>query len=87
MTTYWVYEHDLEDNITRSMGDEHPTLAHAVDAAMSLGEAREPRVQRVIDNDTNSTVWLAGPLAYMESYFQAQGYVSTVSHKVSELPF
>lgn len=70
MTTYWVYEHDLEDQITRSFGNSYPNLPYAIDAALSFVSARGDRVVRIIDNDTLSSVWIGGSIEYLERYFQ-----------------
>lgn len=70
MTTYWAYEHDLDENISRSFGDNYPNLPYAIDAALSLVSARGDRVIRIVDNDTHSTVWIGGDVEYLERYFR-----------------
>lgn len=61
---YWVYSHDSEGELISNIADED-SFNNAVDAAVHwLRDAYPGQTNvtvRVVDTETNNTVWIAGP--------------------------
>lgn len=61
---YWVYSHDLEGDLISNIADED-SLNNAVDAAAHWLRDSYPGqtkvTVRVVDTQTQLTVWIAGP--------------------------
>lgn len=71
MTTYWVYVHENESGDLVEDGGDFEDLGDAVDEACQLlrvqgGDYLMTHTARVVNNDTSTTIWLAGSREHVE---------------------